>query len=139
MTHSIPDAVGLAVRTPVGTVIHTGDFKIDQTPLDGRLPDLGRMAELANEGVLLLMSDSTNVEHAGVTASERTVGTHLESIFRESTGRVVVTTFSSHIHRMQQVLDLAVKFGRKVGLVGRSLMSHTSIARDLGCCTCRRA
>ena len=132
MTHSIPDAVGLAVRTPVGTVIHTGDFKIDQTPVDGRLPDLGRLAELANEGVLLLMSDSTNVEHAGVTASERTVGTQLEVIFREATGRIVVTTFSSHIHRMQQVLDLAVKFGRKVGLVGRSLMSHSSIARDLG-------
>jgi ribonuclease J len=132
MTHSIPDAVGLAVRTPVGTVIHTGDFKIDQTPLDGRLPDLGRLAELANEGVLLLMSDSTNVEHAGVTASERTVGTQLEVIFREATGRVVVTTFSSHIHRMQQVLDLAVKFGRKVALIGRSLMAHANIARDLG-------
>ena len=132
MTHSIPDAVGLAVRTPVGTVIHTGDFKIDQTPLDGRLPNLGRLAELANEGVLLLMSDSTNVEHAGVTASERTVGTQLEVIFREATGRVVVTTFSSHIHRMQQVLDLAVKFGRKVALIGRSLMAHASIARDLG-------
>ena len=132
MTHSIPDAVGLAIRTPVGTVIHTGDFKIDQTPVDGRLPDLGRMAELANEGVLLLMSDSTNVEHAGVTASERTVGTQLEAIFREATGRIVVTTFSSHIHRMQQVLDLAVKFGRRVALVGRSLISHTSIARDLG-------
>jgi ribonuclease J len=132
MTHSIPDAVGLAIRTPVGTVIHTGDFKIDQTPLDGRLPDLARMAELANEGVLLLMSDSTNVEHAGVTPSERTVGVQLEAIFRESTGRIVVTTFSSHIHRMQQVLDLAVRFGRKVGLVGRSLISHTDIARDLG-------
>src|SRR5205085_7733607 len=94
MTHSIPDAVGLAVRTPAGTVIHTGEFKIDQTPVDGRLPDLGRLAELANEGVLLLMSDSTNVEHAGVTASERTVGTQLEVIFREATGRIVVTTFS---------------------------------------------
>jgi ribonuclease J len=132
MTHSIPDAVGLAIRTPVGTVIHTGDFKIDQTPLDGRLPDLARMAELAGEGVVLLMSDSTNVEHAGVTPSERTVGTQLEAIFRESTGRIVVTTFSSHIHRMQQVLDLADHFGRKVGLVGRSLVSHAGIARDLG-------
>jgi ribonuclease J len=131
MTHSIPDAVGLAVRTPVGTVIHTGDFKIDQTPLDGRLPDLARLAELAAEGVLLLMSDSTNVEHAGVTPSERSVGTQLESIFREATGRIVVTTFSSHIHRMQQVLDLAVRFSRKVGLVGRSLVSHANIARDL--------
>jgi ribonuclease J len=132
MTHSIPDAVGLAIRTPVGTVIHTGDFKIDQTPVDGRLPDLGRMAELGADGVLLLMSDSTNVEHAGVTPSERTVGTQLDVIFRESTGRIVVTTFSSHIHRMQQVIDLAVRFKRRVALVGRSLISHTSIARDLG-------
>ncbi len=132
MTHSIPDSVGFAIRTPVGTVIHTGDFKIDQTPLDGRLPDLARLAELAAEGVLLLMSDSTNVEHAGVTPSERTVGTQLEAIFREATGRIVVTTFSSHIHRMQQVVDLAVRFRRRIGLVGRSLISHTSIARDLG-------
>ena len=132
MTHSIPDAVGLVVRTPVGTVVHTGDFKIDQTPLDGRLPDLGRLAELGADSVLLLMSDSTNVEHAGVTPSERTVGTHLETIFREATGRILVTTFSSHLHRMQQVIDLAVRFRRKVALVGRSLVSHASIARDLG-------
>jgi ribonuclease J len=132
VTHSIPDSVGLIIRTPVGTVVHTGDFKVDQTPLDGRLPDLGRLAELGAEGVLLLMSDSTNVEHAGVTPSERSVGVHLEQIFREATGRVVVTTFSSHIHRMQQVIDLATRFGRKVGLVGRSLTSHVATARDLG-------
>jgi ribonuclease J len=132
MTHSIPDSVGLAVTTPVGTVVHTGDFKIDQTPLDGRLPDLGRLAELGAAGVLLLMSDSTNVEHAGVTPSERTVGAELETIFREATGRIVVTTFSSHMHRMQQVIDLAVRFGRKVALVGRSLVAHAAIARDLG-------
>ncbi len=132
VTHSIPDSVGLAVRTPVGTVIHTGDFKLDQTPLDGRLPDLGRLAELGAEGVLLLMSDSTNVEHPGVTPSERSVGAHLEHIFREAEGRVVVTTFSSHIHRMQQVIDVAVRFGRKLALVGRSLTSHVATARDLG-------
>jgi ribonuclease J len=132
VTHSIPDSVGLVIRTPVGTVVHTGDFKLDQTPLDGRLPDLGRLAELGAEGVLLLMSDSTNVEHAGVTPSERSVGVYLEQIFREATGRVVVTTFSSHIHRMQQVIDLATRFGRKVGLVGRSLTSHVATARDLG-------
>jgi ribonuclease J len=131
MTHSIPDAVGLAIRTPVGTVVHTGDFKIDQTPLDGRLADLGRLGELGSEGVLLLMSDSTNVEHSGVTPSERTVGTQLETIFREATGRLVVTTFSSHLHRMQQIIDLAVRFRRKVALVGRSLVSHANIARDL--------
>jgi ribonuclease J len=132
VTHSIPDSVGLVIRTPVGTLVHTGDFKVDQTPLDGRLPDLGRLAELGAEGVLLLMSDSTNVEHPGVTPSERSVGVHLEQIFREATGRVVVTTFSSHIHRMQQVIDLATRFGRKVGLVGRSLTSHVATARDLG-------
>jgi ribonuclease J len=131
MTHSIPDAVGLIIRTPVGTVVHTGDFKIDQTPLDGRLAELHRLAEAGDEGVLLLLSDSTNVEHAGVTPSERSVGGHLEQIFRESEGRVVVTTFSSHIHRMQQVNDQAVRFRRKVGLVGRSLTSHVATARVL--------
>ncbi len=132
VTHSIPDSVGLIVRTPVGTVVHTGDFKVDQTPLDGRLPDLRRLAEVGDEGVLLLMSDSTNVEHPGVTPSERSVGVHLEQIFREADGRVVVTTFSSHLHRMQQVIDLSVRHGRKVGLVGRSLVSHVATARDLG-------
>jgi ribonuclease J len=132
MTHSIPDAVGLAIRTPVGTVVHTGDFKLDQTPLDGRLPDLGRLAELGAEGTLLLLSDSTNVEHTGVTPSERTVGAQLERIFREAEGRVLITTFSSHIHRMQQAIDVAVRFGRRVALVGRSLVSHSAVARDLG-------
>ncbi len=137
VTHSIPDSVGLIVRTPVGTVVHTGDFKVDQTPLDGRLPDLRRLAEAGDDGVLLLMSDSTNVEHPGVTPSERSVGVHLDQIFREAPGRVVVTTFSSHIHRMQQVIDLAVQHGRKVGLVGRSLTSHVATARDLGLLTVR--
>jgi ribonuclease J len=132
MTHSIPDAVGLAVRTPFGTVVHTGDFKLDQTPLDGRLPDLARLAALGDDGVLLLLSDSTNVEHAGVTPSERTVGAHLDAIFAEAKGRIVVTTFSSHIHRMQQTIDLAARYGRKVALVGRSLQSHTAVARELG-------
>ncbi len=131
MTHSIPDSVGLAIRTPVGTVVHTGDFKLDQTPLDGRLPDVARLAALGAEGVVLLFSDSTNVEHAGVTPSERSVGAELEVIFRQATGRVLVTTFSSHIHRMQQVIDLAVRFGRKVALVGRSLLSHVGVAREL--------
>ena len=132
VTHSIPDSVGLVVRTPVGVVVHTGDFKLDQTPLDGRLPDIGRLAELGAAGVLLLMSDSTNVEHAGVTPSERTVGSELETIFRRATGRVLVTTFSSHIHRMQQVVRLAGRFGRKLAVVGRSLVSHVAVARDLG-------
>jgi ribonuclease J len=132
MTHSIPDSVGLAVRTPVGTVVHTGDFKLDQTPLDGRLPDLARLADLGAEGVLLLLSDSTNVEHPGITPSERTVGAQLDGIFRQATGRVLVTTFSSHIHRMQQVIECAVRYGRKVALVGRSLTPHVAVARDLG-------
>ena len=131
MTHSIPDSVGLAIRTPVGIVVHTGDFKLDQTPLDGRLPDIGRLAELGAEGVALLFSDSTNVEHAGITPSERSVGAELEVIFRQARGRVLVTTFSSHIHRMQQVIDLAARFGRKVALVGRSLVVHVGVARDL--------
>jgi len=131
MTHSIPDSVGLAIRTPVGTVVHTGDFKLDQTPLDGRLPDIGRLAELGAEGVALLFSDSTNVERTGITPSERTVGAELEAIFRRAAGRVLVTTFSSHIHRMQQVIDLAARFGRKVALVGRSLVAHVGVARDL--------
>ncbi len=131
MTHSIPDSVGLAIRTPIGTVVHTGDFKLDQTPLDGRLPDVGRLAALGAEGVALLFSDSTNVEHAGVTPSERSVGAELETIFRQAPGRVLVTTFSSHIHRMQQVIDVAARFGRKIALVGRSLVTHVGVARDL--------
>ena len=132
MTHSIPDAVGLAIRTPFGTVVHTGDFKLDQTPLDGRLPDLARLAALGDEGVLLLLSDSTNVEHPGVTPSERAVGAHLDTLFAAAKGRVVVTTFSSHLHRMQQAIDLSIRYGRKVAFVGRSLESHVAIARDLG-------
>lgn len=132
MTHSIPDAVGLAINTPAGMVVHTGDFKLDQTPLDGRVSDLGRLAELGQAGVALLLSDSTNVEHAGVTPSERSVGEHLERIFREAERRIVLTTFSSHLHRVQQVIDLSVQFGRRVALVGRSLVSHVAIARELG-------
>src|SRR5439155_24635346 len=127
-----PDSVGLAIRTPVGPVVHTGDFKLDQTPLDGRLPDLVRLGKLGAEGALLLLSDSTNVAHAGVTPSERCVGTELETIFRQATGRILVTTFSSHIHRMQQVIDLAVRFGRRVAFVGRSLGLPTADAPELG-------
>ena len=132
VTHSIPDSVGLAIRTPVGTLIHTGDFKLDQTPLDGRLPDLRRLAELGGEGVALLFSDSTNAERPGVTPSEQSVGSRFATIFRQATGRVLVTTFSSHIHRLQQVIDCAVRFDRRVALVGRSLIAHVAVARDLG-------
>jgi ribonuclease J len=132
MTHSIPEALGLAIESPVGTIVHTGDFKIDHTPLDGRRPDLARLAALGDAGVTLLFSDSTNVEHEGATASESTVGAHLEPIFVEAEGRVIVTTFSSHMHRIQQVADLALRHGRKIALVGRSLTAHARVARDLG-------
>jgi ribonuclease J len=132
VTHSVPDSVGLIIRTPVGTVVHTGDFKLDQTPLDGRPSDVTRLADVGAEGVLLLLSDSTNAERPGITPSERSIGGPLATIFRQARGRVVVTTFSSHIHRMQQVLDCAVQFDRKVALVGRSLVSHLAVARDLG-------
>jgi ribonuclease J len=132
MTHSIPDSVGLALHTPVGTVVHTGDFKLDQTPLDGRLPDLRRLAELGAGGVALLFSDSTNAERPGVTPSEQSVGGRFAAIFRQATGRVLVTTFSSHIHRLQQVIDCAVRFDRRVALVGRSLVAHVAVARELG-------
>jgi ribonuclease J len=132
VTHSIVDAVALAIRTPAGTIVHTGDFKIDQTPLDGVVCDLPRFAELGASGVLALLSDSTNVERAGFTSSEREVGGYLERLFRESRGRCFVATFASHIHRIQQVLDVSQRLGRRVALVGRSLVSNVAIATELG-------
>jgi ribonuclease J len=132
MTHSIVDAVGFAIHTPAGTVVHTGDFKIDHTPIDGRACDLARLAEIGAEGVLLLLSDSTNVDRLGATPSERIVRGGLERAFQRAAGRIVVATFSSHVHRMQQVVDLSLKFGRKVALAGRSLVQNVKIARDLG-------
>jgi ribonuclease J len=132
VTHSIVDAVAFAIRTPVGIVLHTGDFKIDHTPLDGRVSDLVRIAEIGAEGVLLLFSDSTNVERAGATPSERVVGLGLERVFQRASGKVLVSTFASHVHRVQQIVDLSVKFGRKVALAGRSLSQNLKIARELG-------
>ena len=132
MTHSIVDSVGLAIRTPVGTIVHTGDFKIDHTPVGGRTSDLARLAELGSEGVLLLFSDSTNVNRLGSTPSERAVAPALERIFRRTSGKILATTFASHIHRLQQLVDLAVMFDRRVALVGRSLAQNVEIARDLG-------
>lgn len=132
VTHSIVDAVALAVHTPAGTVVHTGDFKIDQTPLDGVRCDLARLAELGDAGVLALLSDSTNVERKGFTKSESEVGGYLEPIFRNSEGKVFVATFASHIHRIQQVLDVSSRVGRRVVLVGRSLTVNVGIATDLG-------
>ncbi len=132
MTHSIVDAAGFAVHTPLGTVVHTGDFKIDHTPVDGRTSDLDRLAELGGEGVLLLLSDSTNVGRPGTTPSERSVAPALEHVFMRSRGKVVAATFASHIHRLQQVIELSAKHERKVALLGRSLIENVRIARGLG-------
>jgi ribonuclease J len=132
VTHSIVDALGLAIRTPAGTVIHTGDFKIDHTPVDGRTTDLATFARYGEEGVLALLSDSTNALVPGHCPSERTVGSALADLFARTRGRIVITTFASHIHRVQQVLDLAMRHHRKVFLVGRSLVDNIETADRLG-------
>jgi ribonuclease J len=132
VNHSIPDAVGLAIHTPVGVVCHTGDFKLDQTPVDGRIADLHKFAELGSKGVLLLMSDSTNAEREGYTMSEKVVGNTIEEIFQKANGRIIVATFASNIHRIQQIFDSAYKFERKVAVVGRSMVNVVNIALDLG-------
>ncbi len=132
VTHSIVDAVALAITTPVGVIVHTGDFKIDHTPIDGRAPDIQSFAEYGARGVLLLLSDSTNAERPGTTGSESGVRSGLEGVFRESSGRIFFSTFSSHVHRLQQVLDLSVASGRRVVVVGRSLVNSIRIATDLG-------
>lgn len=132
MTHSIPDACSLAIHTPVGTVIHTGDFKIDYTPIDGEMVDFGRLAELGNRGVLALMSDSTNAERKGYTMSESIVGDVLDKLFINCTKRIVVATFSSNVHRVQQIVNSAVKYKRKVAVCGRSMINMIDTARDLG-------
>jgi len=131
-THSIADAVSLAIDTPVGMVFHTGDFKIDQTPIEGEPMDLARIAELGKKGILLLMSDSTNVERPGYTMSERVVGDTFDSIFRGAKSRIIVATFASNIHRIQQVLNSAVKYGRKIALCGRSMINVVTTAIRLG-------
>jgi len=132
VTHSIPDTVSLALFTPVGTVVHTGDFKIDQTPIDGRLFDASRFAQLGDEGVLLLISDSVNAEKPGWVPSERVVGNILDQQFREAVGRVIFTTFASNLHRIQQVFDTAARYGRKVAVAGRSMDRNIRVARELG-------
>jgi ribonuclease J len=132
MTHSIVDAAGFVIRTPLGTIVHTGDFKVDHTPIDGRVADLARLGELGSEGVLLLFSDSTNAERPGTTASERSVSVGLERVFQRATGKVLVSTFASHVHRMQQIVDLSLKFDRRVAIAGRSLVENLRIARELG-------
>ncbi len=130
--HSIAGAVMLAIKTPMGTVIHTGDFKIDYTPIDGRVTDLGRLAELGREGVLLLMADSTNVERPGYTMSERTVGETFMNLFGKAAGRIIVAMFASNVHRIQQVVDAAVRYNRKFCLVGRSMLNVSKVAMQLG-------
>ena len=133
VNHSIPDALGLAIRCEGGTIVHTGDFKIDTTPIDGGMMDLGRLAEIGQEGVLCLMSDSTNAERPGFTESERKVGESFETLFRKAgNNRLIVATFSSNIHRVQQIMNVAASLGRKVALVGRSLENVVSISAELG-------
>ena len=132
VTHSIVDAIGYAITTPLGTIIHTGDFKIDHTPIDAKPTDLARFAEHGERGVLLLVSDSTNALVPGHGRSEKTVGNALDHVFADAKGRIIVTTFASHIHRVQQVIDLARKFKRKVSLIGRSLVDNTETAERLG-------
>ncbi|HZI94234.1 MAG TPA: ribonuclease J [Patescibacteria group bacterium] len=132
VTHSIPDAIAVAIRTPVGTIVHTADWKIDQTPVDGRGFDFRRFSELGDEGVLALMSDSTNAARKGFTPSERDVGRALGPIIQSCSGRVVVTTFASNIHRLQQVVDIAARNGRKVAFIGRSVSTNVKIASELG-------
>lgn len=130
--HSIPDSTGLIIETPVGTVVHTGDFKIDYTPIQGEPMDLCRFAEIGKKGVKLLMADSTNVERAGYTMPEKIVGETFEKIFLNATGRVIVATFASNIHRVQQIIDSAIKFERKVAVCGRSVVRVVEVARRLG-------
>ncbi len=133
VNHSIPDAVGFAITTPAGTVVQTGDFKIDTTPIDDKMIDLARFAELGRKGVLALLSDSTNAERPGYTPSERLVGSSLEMLFNRAEGhRIIVATFSSNIHRIQQIVDLAAKFGRKVAVSGRSMLNVVKVASELG-------
>lgn len=133
VNHSIPDALGLAIRCEGGTIVHTGDFKIDTTPIDGGMMDLGRLAEIGQEGVLCLMSDSTNAERPGFTESERKVGESFGTLFRKAgNNRIIVATFSSNIHRVQQIMNVAASLGRKVALVGRSLENVVSISAELG-------
>jgi ribonuclease J len=131
VTHSLMDCLALAIETPAGTIIHTGDFKIDNTPMEGEMFDFQRFAAYGERGVLLLLSDSTNVERGGYTPSERDVGTNLEQIIQQSTGKVLVSTFSSSIPRIQQIIDISERAGRRVVLSGRSMIRNCQVAADL--------
>ena len=132
VNHSIPDSVGLSIRTPIGMIVHTGDFKFDYTPIDNRMTDFRRFADLGNRGVLLLMADSTNSEKEGHTPSEKTVGIAFDREVGNATGRIIIATFSSNVHRIQQAIDTAVKYKRKVAILGRSMVNVVNISLELG-------
>jgi len=132
VNHSIPDAMAVAITTPAGRVLHTGDFKVDQLPLDGRVTDLNSFARLGDEGIDILMVDSTNAEVPGFIPSETDIMPVLDSVFAKARGRVIVASFASHVHRIQQIIDMAVEHKRKIAFVGRSMVRNMTIARDLG-------
>jgi len=132
VSHSIPDAVAIAVHTPIGTVVHTGDFKFDQTPVDGQITDFQKLAELGQKGTLVLLSDSTNVERPGFTLSEKVVGNTFDEAFRMAKGRIIIATFASNVHRLQQAIANAYKYNRKVAIAGRSMVNVVGIAAELG-------
>jgi len=130
--HSIPDCLGIAFQTPEGTVVHTGDFKFDLTPVNNEYPDIHKMAEIGNKGVLILLSESTNAERPGFNSSERLIGGHIEEAFRNARRKVFISTFASNVHRVQQVVDAAQKTNRKLALLGRSMVNVVSVASELG-------
>lgn len=132
VNHSIPDAVGLSIKTPLGMIVHTGDFKLDYTPIDGKMTDFKRFSDLGNKGVLLMMADSTNAEKEGHTSSERTVGIAFDKAFHNAKQRIIVATFSSNVHRIQQVIDTACRYKRKVAILGRSMVNVVNISLELG-------
>ena len=131
VNHSIPDAIGIAIHTPIGLIIHTGDFKIDQTPVDGQVMELNRFAEYGDRGVLLLMADSTNAERPGYTPSEKMVGETFDNEFRHAENRIIIATFSSNVHRIQQICDTAVRYKRKVAVIGRSMQNVEGTIIDI--------
>ena len=135
VNHSIPDTVSLAIKTPIGTIIHTGDFKVDTTPVSGGMIDIARLGDYGNRGVLALLSDSTNIERQGYSTSERKVGERFDELFQGCSQRIIVTTFASNVHRVQQVIDCAEKYGRYVAVTGRSMENALRVSMELGCVT----